>query len=184
MGVSKQQRVKIEATCECGCGELFFPFPVYGQKGEGLIYPKYKRGHHPNNRVKGKTAWNKGLTKDICPTLAKMGYQPGHKPYNDWSKVNYALKNDRALYAKWLSNKRGKVAWNKGKKKDDYQNGIASGEKHGNWKGGKRGDIDTATYAVFSCYDYWPKALLEIFLAFADQCFRGGSRYMDCSIMN
>lgn len=148
MGVSKQQREKVERTCQCGCGKSFYPFPVYGKKGEGLIYPEYIRGHHPNCK-KSKPAWNKGLTKETCPTLTRMGFQVGHKPYNDWSHLHDKQRNDPEYRERWRSAKLGQVAWNKGKKKKEYPNGMASGKDHGNWCGGHRGVLDTAALKSF-----------------------------------
>lgn len=149
MGVAKRQKEKIEKTCQCGCGESFYPFPVYGKKGDGLIYPIYKRGHHPNCRKK-KPAWNKGLTKEICPTISRMGFQPGHAPHNDWSKVNERLKTDATFRQKWLESKQNQVPWNINKKKCDYPNGFKSGASHGNWCGNKRGVHDLAVMKAFS----------------------------------
>lgn len=146
MGISRKQKQKIEKICQCGCNEIFYPFPVYGKKGEGLRYPQYKRGHHPNTKkiLKKSAGWNKGLTKETCPTLSKMGYQKGHEPFNDWSEVNKRLKADPEFKKKWLESKKGTIPWNKGKTKADYKNGIKSGTQHGNWCGGTRGVNDTA----------------------------------------
>ena len=168
MGTSKAQHKKLHRICACGCGKSFYPFPIYknqqviknlafydtiiGKKGATLYIPLYIRGHHPKcqkGRLNGQ-GWNKGLTKETCPILKRMGYQPGHIPYGDWSHVNERLKNDPKFRKKWLESKKGQVAWNKGLTKKDYKNGFASGKKHGNWKGGKRGIYDTAALRAFS----------------------------------
>ncbi|MDI6789407.1 MAG: HNH endonuclease [Thermodesulfobacteriota bacterium] len=148
MGISKQQREKREQTCQCGCNKTFYPFPVYGKKGEGLRYPQYIRGHHPNCR-KPRPAWNRGLTKEVCPTLNRMGFQPGHKPFNDWSHVIDKQRNDSVYRQKWLASKKGQIPWNKGKTKEQYTNGIKSGPEHGNWCGGRGGYKDTAARKEF-----------------------------------
>jgi len=148
MGVSKGQKLRFILMCQCGCGELFTPFPVYKKGCPGLYYAQYKVGHHPN-LSKSKPAWNKGLKKGDHPSIERMGYQPGHKPYNDWSHVNERLRADKALRAKWLANKRGKTPWNKGKTKEEYPNGIKSGPDHGNWCGNARGLNDLAVMKKF-----------------------------------
>lgn len=151
MGVSKTQAAGVEVVCKCGCGEVFLAFPVYRSKSEGggLRVPEYKRGHHPNCRkaqLGNVPTWNKGLTKADHPSISRMGFQPGHKPYNDWSKVNALLSENAELRKQWLAAKKGQVAWNKGITKTDYPNGIATGEAHGNWKGGDGGFRDTAEW--------------------------------------
>jgi HNH endonuclease len=78
-----------------------------------------------------------------------MGFQVGHVPFNDWSHVNEKIRNDPKVRAKWLKSKKGQIAWNTGLTKDQYPNGIASGEKHGNWMGGNGGVRDTAAFAEF-----------------------------------
>ena len=149
MGKSKAQKEKVLVVCKCGCGKEFKAYPKYRPKSEGggLRVPEYMRGHHPNC-IKGITgpAWNKGLKKGDHPSLEVMGFQPDHKPYNDWSSVNEMISNDPEFKAKWLASKKGQTPWNKGKTKDEYPNGIAQGDKHGNWKGGYRGIIDTAEW--------------------------------------
>lgn len=149
MGTSKAQRARVEVVCKCGCGETFMAFPVYRPKSEGggLRTPDYKRAHHPNCR-KGLSgsAWNKGLTKDDHPSISKMGFQPGHEPYNDWSHVNEKLANDPDFRARWLEAKKGQVAWNAGLDKSQYPNGMASGPDHGNWAGGLGGFRDTSEW--------------------------------------
>jgi hypothetical protein len=150
MGVSKQQLERVDRVCACGCNQTFSPFPVYDKgKGKGLRYPEYKRGHHPNNRTADRKCWNKGLTKEVCPTLSRMGFQPGHVPYNDWRHVNKQLSEDPVLRERWLEAKRTQVPWNKNLTKDQYPNGIASGADHGNWCGGDGGVRDTAEYKAF-----------------------------------
>jgi len=147
MGTSKTQRERVVVTCACGCGEQFSAFPVYRLKSEGggLRIPEYKRGHHPNCR-KLKPAWNKGLTKADHPSISRMGFQPGHKTYNDFGNVNALLASDIAVRTRWIEAKRGQIAWNKGLTRVKYSNGIKSGAEHGNWKGGHRGAIDTAAW--------------------------------------
>jgi len=73
-----------------------------------------------------------------------MGFQKGHIPYNDWSKVNEMLKTNQETRNKWLESKRKQIPWNKGLKKSDYPNGIASGPSHGNWCGNPGGKADLA----------------------------------------
>lgn len=113
-----------------------------------MRYPEYIRGHHPNttaNTAK-RAGWNRGMKKGDHPSLERMGYQPGHKPFNDWSHVNRQLREDPELKARWLQAKKGNPAWNKGLTRDQYPNGIASGPDHGNWAGGYNGLRDTAEY--------------------------------------
>lgn len=151
MAVSKAQKEGVLTICKCGCGTEFRAFPTYRRKSEGggLRVPEYKRGHHPNGfgtRTGRKPAWNKGLKKSDHPSIERMGFQVGHKPYNDWSKVNQLLKTSSEMKNKWLEAKKGQVAWNKGLTKAEYPNGIATGEAHGNWNGGLRGFRDTAEW--------------------------------------
>lgn len=126
------------------------------------VYPEYIRGHCPACR-KGQfgniPAWNKGLVKGDHPSIEKMGFQPGHEPYNDWSKVNELLKTDPEVKRRWIQAKTGKTAWNKGLTKDKYPNGIVCGPEHGNWKSNARGIRDLSVYrelrvAVFKRDDY------------------------------
>ena len=86
MGLAKEQKNREPRICACGCGETFYPFPIYRPKkeGGGLAYPKCIRGHHPNckNTTFGKTpAWNKGMKKGEHPSLERMGFRKGHQPY-------------------------------------------------------------------------------------------------------
>lgn len=153
MGTSKAQRERATVVCKCGCGESFSAFPTYRSKAEGggLRVPDYKVGHNPNCKKSqfGKVpTWNKGLRKGDHPSIDRMGFQPGHEPYNDWSHVNEKLATDPELRKRWLESKLGQVAWNKGLTKAEYPNGIATGEEHGNWKGGHRGAVDTAAWQV------------------------------------
>lgn len=146
MGISKRQKLRFIMVCQCGCGRLFTPFPVYKKGVEGLVYPRFMVGHNPRSketRLAGDP-WNKGLKKGDHPSLERMGFQPGHEPYNDWSKVNQALSSDPDLRARWLHAKRRQVPWNKGLEKSKYPNGIKSGEQHGNWCGNHRGPKDLA----------------------------------------
>jgi 5-methylcytosine-specific restriction protein A len=122
-------------------------FPLYRTiaDGGGLRVPEYKRGHHPNCRANQSTiaGWSKGLTKNDHPSISRMGFQPGHKPYNDWSHVNHKLATDQAFKAKWIANKIGQKAWNKGLRVHQYKNPFPSGSEHGSWKGGKHGLRDS-----------------------------------------
>lgn len=141
--------------CACGCGNEFTPRLNYRHKDENgkPSFPIYKRGHHPKCRgtqtSTWEKAWNAGLKKGDHPSIERMGYQPGHKPYNDWSHVNEKLATDPALKARWLAAKKGQVAWNTGLTKEQYKNGIASGPAHGNWMGGHGGVRDTAAFKSF-----------------------------------
>jgi hypothetical protein len=141
-------------VCQCGCKERFKARLNYRHRDRNgkATFPIYKRGHHPNCR-KTQTgnipAWNDGLTKADHPSLERMGFQPGHEPFNDWSKVNERLRNDPKLRKRWLQSKKGQVAWNAGLTKAQYPNGIASGPDHGNWLGGDGGVRDTAAYKEF-----------------------------------
>ena len=151
MGTSKVQRQRVSVTCKCGCGTVFSAFPVYRSKadGGGLRVPEYFRGHSPGcrkNQTGNKPTWNKGLHKNDHPSIDRMGFQPGHKPYNDWSHVNEKLATDPELRARWLASKRQQVPWNKGLTREQYANGFATGSKNGNWKGGHRGAVDTAEW--------------------------------------
>jgi len=161
MGKSKYQKHQT-VVCACGCGESFEAFPTYKSKyttktpenytavqtpNTILYLSKYKRGHHPSstiNQVGNKPAWNKGLKKADHPSISKMGFQPGHKPYNDWSHVIDMQRNDPIYREKWLAAKKGQTPWNKGLTAKDYPNGTSTGKDHGNWCGGKRGAYDTA----------------------------------------
>lgn len=162
MGVSKKQKPIVQQCC-CGCEEMFNAFPIYsskrtkqspenydvikGDNGASLYVPKYKRGHHPNTRKTtfgNKPSWNKGLKKSDHPSIHRTGFQPGHKPYNDWSHVIKLQRTDREYRKRWLAAKKGQVPWNKGLKKTLYPNGIKSGPEHGNWCGNKRGVNDLA----------------------------------------
>ncbi len=140
--------------CRCGCGERFearLNYRLRDKRG-GPTYPEYKRGHHPNFRktqTSNKPAWNAGLTKGDHPSLSRMGFQRGHEPFTDWSHVNDRLRTDPKARRRWLQSKKGQVPWNKGITKEQYPNGIASGEKHGNWLGGHGGVRDTAAFAEF-----------------------------------
>jgi len=140
--------------CRCGCGEEFEARLSYRIRDEAgkPTHPEYKRGHHPNCRktqTSNKPAWNRGLTKADHSSISHMGFQPGHAPFNDWSTVNERLRNDPEARRRWLQSKKGQVAWNKGLTKKQYPHGIASGEDHGNWLGGKNGIRDTAAFAEF-----------------------------------
>lgn len=151
MGISKTQKQGVVTICKCGCGEEFIAFPVYRNKvdGGGLRIPDYKRGHHPNCRktqTGQKPTWNKGLKKSDHPSISRMGFQNGHKPHNDWSHVNLMLRENAEIREKWLAAKKGQIAWNTGLTKSEYPNGIATGETHGNWKGGDGGFRDTAEW--------------------------------------
>lgn len=114
-----------ERPCSCGCGKLFTP--RLRQKAGIAVYPEYIRGHHPNCRKTqtGNSApWNAGLTKADHPSIARMGFQPGHEPYTSWDHVNEALRSDPVLRARWLEAKKGQIAWNTGLSKDQYPNGF------------------------------------------------------------
>ena len=145
MGVAKAQLIKVEKVCQCGCGQTFSPFPVYKKGIKGLTYPIYIRGHHPKcreNQTSNKPAWNKGLTKIDHESIEKMGFQVGHKPFNDFSKIHQLQRNDSEYRKKWLASKRKQVPWNKGLTGKEYPNGIKKGKDHGNWCGNTRGVND------------------------------------------
>lgn len=131
--------------CKCGCGQMTTGFPLY-KKGV-LRYAEYIRGHHPNCKKKhfkkDQEPWDKGLTKETCPTLLRMGFQPGHKPYNNWDKVNERFRIDPE-FRDSVKEKRKHTPWNKGLTKEQYPNGTASGPAHGNWKSNARGIRDLA----------------------------------------
>jgi len=162
MVVSKTQRIKIATQCACGCGKTFYPFPLYdspaikknptnyieikGERGGSLYIPKYIRGHHPNTSAHVPKGWNKGMKKGDHPSIERMGYQTGHEPYGNWDHVNDRFKSDIEFKKRWIESKKGQVAWNKGKTKAQYKNGIKSGPEHGNWAGGKNGIRDTSGY--------------------------------------
>lgn len=131
--------------CKCGCGNFTSGLRKY--RNGKRYYTEYCHGHHKGRLGISRPAWNKGLTKDECDTLSRMGYQPGHLPYNNWDKINDRIKNDQEFKAKWRLAKKGQIAWNKGLTKDKYPNGIASGKQHGNWKGNERGKINLSLYA-------------------------------------
>lgn len=140
--------------CQCGCRSEFNARATYRHRDEDGHpgFAIYKRGHHPNCRktqTSNKPAWNAGLTKHDHPSIERMGFQPGHEPFNDFSKINERFRNDPEFRARWLQSKKGQVAWNSGITKAQYPNGIASGENHGNWLGGRNGIRDTAAFADF-----------------------------------
>lgn len=138
----------MEIACACGCGELIVP-RTYRKDGKQRI-TRYKHGHHKGNLGKSHPAWNKGLTKEECPTLAKMGYQPGHAAYNDFSKINDRLKNDPEFKEKWRKAKSGKTPWNKG-----IPLIAIRGENHPKWKGGKPSHPrDYSDYKLFRIQMY------------------------------
>jgi hypothetical protein len=123
MSYHGKQYATVKKVCACGCGTEFYPVPTYRPRAEGggRIYADYVVGHNPKSKKAINTgkAWNKGLTKDDHPSIQRMGYQPGHKPFNDWSKVNERLRTDPEFKAKWLESKIGKTAWNKGTGQDN-----------------------------------------------------------------
>jgi hypothetical protein len=140
--------------CQCGCGEKFTARLSYRVRDENgkPTHPDYKRGHHPNCRKTqtGKAPpWNAGLKKPDHPSMTRMGFQPGHAAFHDWSSVNALLRNDPEVKRRWLKSKKGQRAWNTGLTKKQYPNGIASGKDHGNWLGGRNGIRDTAVFADF-----------------------------------
>lgn len=70
-----------------------------------------KKGEHLLSETKeklrqakrGSIPWNKGLTKEVCPTLSRMGFQPGHEvPQATRDAVSRTMK--------------GRAPWHKGKK--------------------------------------------------------------------
>jgi hypothetical protein len=141
-------------VCACGCGEQFNARLNYRNRDAAgkAAYPDYKRGHHPNcqkNNTANKPAWNAGLRKGDHPSLERMGFQPGHEAFCDWSHVHALQREDAEYRKRWLEAKKGQVAWNTGLTKDQYPNGIATGSDHGNWLGGIRGLRDTAAYQEF-----------------------------------
>jgi len=142
---------KYETLCQCGCGITFLGTATYRTKGGGLSLPEYHRGHNPNcrNSQFGEvTAWNKGLRKGDHPSIDRMGYQPGHKPYNDWSHVNAMLKENPDVRAKWLASKKGQVAWNKGLTVETAPQ-LYSGERHHLYKGGSSRPQDSGEMKKF-----------------------------------
>lgn len=148
---------KATVVCQCGCSEEFLATLTYRSKkdGGGLRTPKYKRGHHPNSTKNQlpDTPWNKGLKKGDHPSISRMGYQTGHKPYNDWNKINHSIATDGAFKARWIESKKGPVPWNKGLTVVDYPKPLPTGKDHAAWKGGHRGAVDTAA---------WQRLRLEI----------------------
>ena len=81
-----------DRVCKCGCGgrikvrsyhkyrdELPEYLPGHnGMSEEG----KQRLGKHVNERQKGIPPWNKGLTKKTDPRVGKLGFKPGHAPWN------------------------------------------------------------------------------------------------------
>jgi hypothetical protein len=155
LGMSKLVAIYSDPKiCICGCGEEFRARLSYRLRDEAgrPAFPAHKRGHHPKCRetqTGEKPAWNAGLRKGDHPSIERMGFQIGHEPHNDWSKVNARFKEDPEFRENWLQSKLGQVAWNKGLTKAQYPNGIASGPAHGNWLGGNGGVRDTAAFADF-----------------------------------
>ena len=111
-----------------------------------MTLPEYRRGHHPNNRKHSVAGWNKGMKKGDHPSIDRMGFQPGHEGYADWSHVNERLANDPNLRERWLEAKKGQIPWNSGKTKEEYSKPFPVGPDHGNCCGGKRGFRDTSEY--------------------------------------
>ena len=75
--------------CKCGCKQKFRAFPVYDKgKEKGLRVPEYKRGHHPNCRKhQTVSAWNKGLSKKVNPSVGRQG-KSGEDHWNYDSEQN------------------------------------------------------------------------------------------------
>ena len=145
--MEKTKRLLFLFLCPCGCGKIFTARSQYRKGVSGLTYIKYAPGHHPGSKehqTGNKPAWNKGLTKKEHPSISKMGFQPGHDSYNDWSNVNKRLREDSVLRKRWIESKKKQVPWNKGIGRDGYPNGIKSGPNHGNWCGNVRGPHDLA----------------------------------------
>jgi len=142
------------SVCACGCECKFEARLNYRHKDENNkpTFPIYKRGHHPNckkTNTANKPAWNAGLTKSDHPSIERMGFQPGHEAFCDWSHLHEKQRNDPKYRKRWIAAKKGQKAWNDGITKDQYPNGIATGPDHGNWLGGVRGARDTAAYQDF-----------------------------------
>ena len=148
MGTSKAQNERVAVICKCGCGETFYPFPVYRPRSEGggLVIGEYKVGHNPKCRKHSVAGWNRGMKKGDHPSLDRMGFREGHEAFCDWSHVNEKLANDPDTRARWLESKKGQVPWNTGKTKDDYSQPFPVGPDHGNWGGGHGGFRDTSEY--------------------------------------
>lgn len=125
----------MKRPCKCGCGNITSGLRKRDKEGN-YQYAEYCHGHHKGNLGTHPTAWNKGLTKEECPVISRMGYQKGHKPYNDFSKINNRLRTDPDFKQKWIEAKKGNPAWNKGLSLQQYPNGITRGEEHGNYKNG------------------------------------------------
>jgi hypothetical protein len=147
---------KYETVCQCGCGEPFMATALYRKRSEGggLALPLYQRGHHPScreNQTGQKPPWNKGLSKDDHPSISRMGFQPGHEPYNDWSHIHHLMRNDDEYRARWLESKKGQIPWNKDLTRDDYPNPpkFPSGPDHWKWLGGRQEETDTSRYKRF-----------------------------------
>lgn len=141
-------------TCACGCGDDFKSNRTYYKRGPdgGPTFPDFKPGHDPNskkNTFGNIPAWNAGRKKGDHPSMDRMGFQKGHAAFCDWSHLHERQRNDPDYRKRWIKSKMGQVAWNRGLRKDQYPNGIASGPNHGNWMGGQRGLRDTAEYQEF-----------------------------------
>jgi 5-methylcytosine-specific restriction endonuclease McrA len=148
----KQPIYRSLRICQCGCGEEFPARLNYRHRDKNgkATYPTYKRGHHPNCRKTQTVAgWNAGLTKNDHPSIERMGYQPGHAPFNDWSHANEAIKNDPNVRARWIESKMGQVPWNKGLTVEEYSKKLPRGPSHGNWLGGDGGVRDTQAFKNF-----------------------------------
>lgn len=151
MGISKQQKTREARICACGCEQTFYPFPIYRPKrdGGGLRWPLFMRGHNPaakKTTFGNVPAWNVGLKKGDHPSLERMGFRPGHEPFNDWTKVNQRLREDKEFHERWRAAKKGQKAWQEGMNGLTHPDKIKSGANHPLWKGNPGGIRETLAY--------------------------------------
>lgn len=108
--------------CLCGCGGKI-EIKSY-HKLKGFVIPRYIHGHHR----RGTNGWNKGLTKETHPGIARQSEKMKGRP--SWNAGLTKETDCRvAENAKALVGVKHGVAWNKGLTKETYPNLAHSEEQ-------------------------------------------------------